>query len=308
LKNSTILNIFGSFTKTSTIDIMKKILFIAFFCLTLQYTFSQETYSVNGENLELKTEVEGKLDLLWNVIDGKYRYFVRTDNGTITELKNTKDSSKNFLEEYKSTLSNRTGGVSADKVKLTLYSLKNYLDDYNSSQDSSYTSTSTKSKVGLRLGFTGGITNNPFVGNPDNTKTPLIVAELEIFEANSLPRHAGFLQARHAFDSDDFPYSTTEFSLGYRFRVINKSAFSLYAQVKLATLNLSNVTIVDEDDMELKLDDTSFDVPFIFGVGSDIRVSDNSFITIIYGELFAAFLDNQGNFSTDIAIGYKFNL
>jgi hypothetical protein len=287
---------------------MKKILFIALFCISLQYAYAQNTYTVNGETLELKTEVEGKLDLLWNIIDGQYRYFVRTDNGTITELKNTKDDTKKYLEEYKSTLSNLTGGISANKMKLTLYSLREYLDNYNSTQDSNYTTNSTKSKVGLRLGFSGGITNNPFVGNPENTKTPLIGAELEIYEANSLPRHSGFLQARHAFDSDDFPYSTTEFSLGYRFRVINKSAFSLYAQVKLATLNLSNVTVINEDDTELKLDDTSFDVPFIFGIGSDIRVSDNSFITIIYGELFAAFLDNQGNFSTDIAIGYKFNL
>lgn len=287
---------------------MKKISFIAIFWFLLQFAFSQETYTVDGAKLELKTEVEGKLDLLWNIIDGNYRYFVRTTNGTITELKNTKDSNKDFLEEYKSTLNKLTGGMSTDKVKLTLYSLRVYLDNYNASQDSNYTSVSTKSKVGLRLGFSGGLTNNPFVGNPDNVKTLLIGGELEVFEANNLPRHSGFFQARHAFDSDDFPYSTTEFSIGYRFRVINKSAFSLYAQVKLATLNLSNVTFIDEDDMEIKLDDTSFDVPFIFGIGSDIKVSDNGYITIIYGELFAAFLDNQGNFSTDIAIGYKFNL
>ncbi|WP_439151313.1 hypothetical protein [Winogradskyella sp.] len=287
---------------------MKKILFIAIFGLSLQFSISQETYTIEDEKLELKTEVEGKLDLLWGIIDGSYRYFIRTDNGTITELKNSKDSNKNFLEEYKSTLSNLTGGMPADKVKLTLYSLRVYLDNYNASQDSNYTSVSTKSKVGLRLGFSGGLTNNPFVGNPDNVKTLLIGGELEVFEANNLPRHSGFFQARHAFDSDDFPYSTTEFSIGYRFRVINKSAFSLYAQVKLATLNLSNITLIDEDDMEIKLDDTSFDVPFIFGIGSDIKVNDNGYITIIYGELFAAFLDNQGNFSTDIAIGYKFNL
>ena len=60
--------------------------------------------------------------------------------------------------------------------------------------------------------------------------------------------------------------------------------------------------------MEVDLNNTSFDVPFIFGIGSDIKVSKNSYITIIYGELFAIFLNNQGNFSTDISIGYKFNL
>ena len=278
------------------------------FCLAFQLNYSQETYTVNGETLELKTEIDDKLDLLWNVIDGKYRYFVKTEDGTITELKNTKDDNNDYQEEYKSTLSSLTNGNSTDKLKLTLYSLRNYIDSYNASVDTSYTSTSTESNVQFRLGFSGGITNNPFVGNPDNTKTPLIGAELEIYEANVLPRHSGFLQARHAFENDDFKYSTSELSLGYRFRFINKETFSIYGQVKFATVNFSNFTFLDENDMEVDSNETSFDIPFIFGVGSDIKVGNNSYITIIYGELFALLLDNQGNFSTDIAIGYKFNL
>lgn len=278
------------------------------FCLAFQLNYSQETYTVNGETLELKTEIDGKLDLLWNVIDGKYRYFVKTEDSTITELKNTKDDNNDYQEEYKSTLSSLTNGNSTDKLKLTLYSLRNYIDSYNASVDTSYTSTSTESNVQFRLGFSGGITNNPFVGNPDNTKTPLIGAELEIYEANVLPRHSGFLQARHAFENDDFKYNTSELSLGYRFRFINKETFSIYGQVKFATVNFSNFTFLDENDMEVDSNETSFDIPFIFGVGSDIKVGNNSYITIIYGELFALLLDNQGNFSTDIAIGYKFNL
>jgi len=286
---------------------MRKILIIVLLCFAFQTNYSQESYTVNGESLELKTEIDGKLDLLWNIIDGKYRYFVKTEDNTITELKNTKDADKNYLEEYKTTLSSLTNGMSTEKLKLTLYSLRNYIDKYNVSADSSYTSTTTESKVSFRLGISGGITNNPFVGNPDNVKVPLIGAELEIFEANILPRHSVFLQARHAFDNDDFPYSTTELSLGYRYRVINKSSFSIYGQVKFATVNFSDATVIDED-MDISINDTSFDVPFIFGVGADIKVSENSYITIIYGELFALLLDNQGNFSTDIAVGYKFNL
>lgn len=287
---------------------MKKIIILILFCLAFQINYSQETYTVNGTSLELKTEIKGKLDLLWNVIDGKYRYFVKSEDGTITELKNTKNDNNDYQEEYKSTLSNLTNGKPTDKLKLTLYSLKSYIDSYNASVDSGYISANTERNVQLRLGFSGGITNNPFVGNPDNTKTPMIGAELEIFEANSLPRHSGFLQARHAFENDDFKYSTTELALGYRFRFINKETFSVYGQVKLATLNFTDVTFLDENDMEVNSNETSFDIPFIFGVGSDIKVGDNSYITIIYGELFAAFLDNQGNFSTDIAVGYKFNL
>lgn len=287
---------------------MKNILLLVLICSIFQFNYGQENYSVNGQTLELKTEVEGTLDLLWNIIDGNYRYFVRTKDGTITELKNTRDSNKTYKEEYKSTLSSLTDGRSTDKLKLTLYSLKDFLDNYNDSVDSSYISTVSKRSVQFRLGFSGGITNNPFVGNPDNVIVPLIGAELEIFEANTLPRHSGFLQARHAFDSDDFPYSTTELSLGYRYRIINKSSFSIYGQVKLATLNFSDVTIIDDNNVENNIKNTAFDAPFIFGIGSDIKVGDHSYITIIYGELFSIFLDNQDNFSTDISIGYKFNL
>ncbi|WP_430466873.1 hypothetical protein [Winogradskyella ouciana] len=286
---------------------MKKSLLILILCLAFQLNHSQETYTINGETLELKTEIDGKLDLLWNVIDDEYRYFVRTENGTITELKNTRDENNDYKEEYKSTLSELTG-MSTDKLKLTLYSLRAYIDAYNSSADPNYTSSTTESKAQFRLGFSGGITNNPFVGNPENKKTPMIGAELEVLEGHDMPRHSGFLQARQTFDSDDFPYSTTEFSLGYRFRFVNTETFSIYGQVKFATLNLSNATFTNESDMEVDVNETSFDIPFIFGVGSDIKVGENSYITLIYGELFAAFLDNQGNFSTDIAIGYKFNL
>lgn len=287
---------------------MKKILLFILLCFAFQFNYSQENYTINGETLELKTEIEGKLDLLWNITDGKFRYFIRTENGTITELKNTKASKRNYLAEYKETLSALTNGVSTEKLRFTLQDLRSYIDKYNTSVDSSYTSTVKKSKVGFRFGLSGGITNNPFVGNPDNVIVPLIGAELELFEAIALPRQSGFLQARYTFDNDDFQYSTTELSLGYRYRIINKSSFSIYGQVKLVTLNFSDVTFISENDMEISQNETSFDAPIIFGIGSDIKVGKNSFITIIYGELFAIFLDNRGNFSTDIAVGYKLNL
>ncbi len=276
-------------------------------CFAFQVNNSQENYIINGETLELKIEIDGTLDLLWNIFDGTYHYFIRTDDGTITELKNTKASKRNYLAEYKETLSAVTG-MSAEKLKFTLSDLKTYVDAYNSGRDTSYSSNVTTSKVELRLGFFGGITNHPFIGNPDNVKTPLIGAELEFFEANALPRHSGFLQARHTFDNDDLPYSTTEFSLGYRYRIINTSSFSIYGQVKLVTLNLSDVTFIGENDTEISQNDTSFDAPLIFGLGSDIKVGKNSYITVIYGELFGLLLDNQGNFSTDISFGCKFNL
>ena len=66
---------------------MKKFLLLILLCFTFQFNYSQESYTINGETLELKTEIEGQIDLLWTIINREYRYFVRTDNGAITELK-----------------------------------------------------------------------------------------------------------------------------------------------------------------------------------------------------------------------------
>lgn len=291
---------------------MKKLLLIL--CLLLSYTSlkAQESYTLEGETLQLKTEVDGKLDLLWNIIDNQYRYFIRTSDNSITELVNTTDDNDNYQEQYKATLENATSGMSASKVNLTLPSLITYIESYNKSQDATFESTHSKSKAQLRLSVFGGITNSPFVTNPDNVKTPVFGVELEVAEGKESPRHSGFLQIRHVLeDKDKLPYSTTELSLGYRFRFIKSRGFNLFADVKGATLNFSKSTgpIAENGVVTVKeVSDTAFDIPFIFGVGADIRVSECSFITLGYNQLFAAFLDNQGNFSTDVTLGYKLRL
>jgi hypothetical protein len=291
---------------------MKKFLLIL--CVLLSFTSlkAQESFTINGETLQLKTEVEGKLDLLWNIIDNEYRYFLRTSDNTITELVNTRDDNDSYQEEYKTVLSNATSGMSADNVNLTLPSLISYIETYNKTQDTNFISTHAKSKAQLRLSVFGGVTNSPFVRNPDNIKTPVFGAELEVSEGNESPRHSGFFQIRHVLEKkDEFPYSTTELSLGYRFRFIRSKGFNLFADVKAATLNFSKATTAIAANEVVTIQDvseTAFDIPFIFGIGADIRISDDSFITLGYNQLFAAFLDNQGNFSTDFTLGYKFNL
>ncbi|SDR85670.1 hypothetical protein SAMN04515667_0841 [Formosa sp. Hel1_31_208] len=287
--------------------------FICLLCLFFTFTFTQaqDIYMVEGEQLQLKTEVEGKLDLLWNIIDGKYRYFVRTETSTIIELKNTKKDGK-FQSEYKDILIEFTNNtMSTKRLNLTLFSLKEFIDSYNSTVDSTYQSTAIRNKLQFRLGVFGGLTNSPFVTNPDNLTTPLFGAEFEVLDANQISRHAAFLQLKHVVEQDELQYSTTEVALGYRFRVINKETFSLYGNVKFATLNFSNAVVVTDNNGTItteEFNETAFDVPFIFGVGADIRVTENSYITLAYNELFALLLDNQGNFSQDFSIGFKFNL
>jgi len=201
--------------------------------------------------------------------------------------------------------------MSTKRLNLTLFSLKEFIDTYNTSADSSYQSTAVRNKLQFRIGVFGGLTNSPFINNPDNLTTPLFGGELEVLDVDQISRHAVFLQAKHVLEQDELQYSTTELALGYRFRFINKASFSLYGNVKFATLNFSKATVLINNDDVITTEEfnqTAFDIPFIFGVGADIRVTENSFITLAYNELFALFLDNQGNFSQDFAIGYKFNL
>lgn len=290
---------------------MKKIICVLCFILSVSFIQAQENYTINGETVELKTEVEGELDLLWNIIDGKYRYFVRTKDNSITELKNTKVNRK-FQEEYKTLLGELTNNtLSTKRLNLTLFSLKEFIDTYNISADNNYETKVSRSKFQFRLGVFGGITNSPFITNPDNSTTPLFGAELEVLEAERISRHAVFMQLKHVLEYDDIKYSTTEVSLNYRFRFINLETFSLYGNVKFATLNFSNATVITNNNGNVtseEFSDTAFDVPFIFGIGADINVSKNSFITLGYNELFALMLDNQGNFSQNFTLGYKFNL
>ena len=289
---------------------MKRISLILLLISISFSAFSQKDYTVNGESYKLKTEVEGSLNLLWNIVDGNYRYFIENNN-KIEELVNTKNTSGSYQEEYITSLKQFTGStdINAKSVKLTLPSLRNFINGYNATQDENYSFSENKLKVNTRLGLFGGITNNPFVDNPDNSTTPLFGAELELYDDDKAKRHAAFLQLTHVLENDDINYSVTELALGYRFRFIYSKNFNLHANLKLVTLSFSNSTTTPEEGGEpIDKSATSFDAPVIFGLGADIKISENGFITLYYNELFALSLDNQGNFSTNLAIGYKFNL
>lgn len=302
---------FYSFTGNPKTIKMKKLLL---FCViaTSFSTFAQENYTINGETLELKTEVDGNLDLLWNIFDGTYRYFVRTNEGDIQELTNTKNKeTKKYQEEYKNTLNELTKDfdLKANKVNLTLFSLKEYLNTYNSSSDLNYT-YEDRAKLKTRLGVFGGITNQPFVENPNNESVPFFGLEFELFEQNKLPRHALFFHLRHALENDDFKYSATQLSLGYRFRVINKETFNFYGNVNLVTYTASKETFTSTDPNigTFDVSNSGIQVPFSLGLGADIKVTKNGFITLAYNNIYAIFIDNSDNFPIDFAIGYKINL
>ena len=301
-----------TFTTNPIYRKMKKIVFLLSFIAFSHISFSQESYTVNNETLELKTEVDGDLDLLWNTFDGQYRYFIKTESGEITELKNTKGGSNKFQEEYKTTLSDLTQ-LDASKVKLTTYSLKSFINSYNASKDTNYFYEDSKTKLKTRLGLFGGLTNNPFVLNPNNETVPFLGAELEIFSEKALPKQAGFLNIRYATDNDEFQYSSTQIALGYRFRFVNSEKINVYAQTKFAIFTISKSTIYYQDPNDASViiseedSGSALDAPFIFGLGADFKVG-NGYITLVYDSIIALFVENQDNFPMDFAIGYKFNL
>lgn len=290
---------------------MKKLIILLVLTIST-YSFAQQTYTLNNETLELKTEVEGNFDLLWNTFDGTYRYFIKNQDQQLIELTNTKGDNNTYDNAYKATLETLTG-IDASKTKLTLYSLKNYINQSNAASDPSYTFDNTKPKLKTRVSVFSGLTNNPFVSNPDNKSVAFFGAELELFQSNPMPKHSGFLNIRTAGDTDNFNYSSTQFALGYRFRFINKPIFNVYAQTKFATFIASKTSIIYEDTNNPEtfitedVSSTGFDIPLIFGVGADFKVG-KGFITVVADSLFAAFIDSNDNFPVDIALGYKFSL
>ena len=255
---------------------MKKFIILLSLLAFSSVANAQQTYTVGNETLELNIEVESTLDLLWNTINEQFRYFVRTNNGTITELKNTKGSNKKFQEEYKTELTDLTS-LDASKVNLTTYSLKNLIDNYNRSKDVYDVKNDSKSKLKRRLGFFGGVSNSPFVSNRNNEKVPLFGTELEVVSNNVSYGHAGFVRIKHSFESDEFQYSATQFALGYRYRFINKTNFNIYGQSKFATLTANKkTTIIPDPDITgtfITIENKSVDVDaaLIFGLGVDVK-------------------------------------
>ena len=286
---------------------MKQLVLFLLLSISAIYVSAQERFTINGKTYELKTEVEGEIDLLWNTIDKEYRYFIRTNDGNFIELLNTKGSDNKYQEEYKAQLSRLTeNSASTNNLNFTLPDIKGFVQVYNTSFGNTYLNNIERLK--LRLGIFGGITNQPFVSNPNNTMVPFFGAEIEGLSSSKTSNQAGFLSIIHALDNNDFKYSSTQIGIGYRYRFINKSNFNIYGNLKIATYTFSKETIYITDTTNEVFKESSFQIPCSFGLGADIKISNGSFITLAYNNLFAIFLNNSNNFPMDFALGLKFSL
>ncbi len=292
---------------------MKKIILV----LTIFFSvnaFTQITHTVDGNQEQLTEEITGNASLLYVIIDGTHRYFIKKD-GKITELTNTKDANGKYQQEYKELLSILTADAPQDvsKVNLTLGSLAAFVDHYNVKSDMNYKMQKQRPKPKARAGAFAGITNHPFVSNVTNTVVPTFGAEIEIYDVKRM-RHSLALQIKQSISSSDFDYTAMQAGFNYRFRIVNTSKCALYPQVKFATITYSKskYTTIDTSVTPNTIttgssSGTVFDGPIILGLGADVKLG-TGYITFMADELVAAFLDNKGNFPLNLSLGYKFNL
>lgn len=292
---------------------MNRILLLLFL-LVASFSLNAQTasYAINGQNLELKTDVDGPLTLLWNVIDQEYRYFIKKGDD-ITELTNDIVDGK-FTDSYKTQLDALTtdSPVDTKKTKLTIASLRQFANLYNSQVDPNYVATVTVVKPTYRIGGFVGTTNSVFTDNPDNVSNLQVGIDFEILDAIALPRHAVVVQYKQTLPSDDFDFSSSQFSLNYRFKFIKSDRIDIFLNTKLATY-----TFASRDDFETEVEGVSvlvegdsgsnFQGPILFGLGADIALG-KGYLTLNAIDLYSFFLDDNGEFPLDLSIGYKFNL
>lgn len=284
------------------------------FFLLMCFGFSSihaQQYTVEGITYTLKTEVEGTLSLLWNTIDGDYRYFCKKEN-LIVELKNTKLNGY-YQNEYKEVLRDATSDIQmiTEDVELTLSSLRNFFNIYNAKADPNYTYDDPAFHLKTRLGAFIGMSNNAYFVNPDNSFLPTFGIDLELVDEVQIKRHSLVIQYRHLIESSEYKFNSSQFSLNYRFKFIKSDRFDAFVNFKWASYtNIFNVEVVTSDDGgefpgTLK-SGGKFQIPAALGLGFDYALG-NGYLTGSFNDFVAA-IDDNGEFPLEFTLGYKFNL
>lgn len=290
---------------------MKRVLLALFCVLFTNFLVAQQQYTVDGQTYSLYTEVDGTLTLLWNSVDGEYRYFAKKGN-SITELKNTK-SNGSFQEEYKGTLQLLTNDaqLAVDDVKLTKNSLRDFVVTYNMAVDPNFNDTREKTPLTTRLGGFAGISNNAYFINPDNTFLPVLGIDLELVELKKLRRHSINVQFAQTIASSDYDFSSSELSLSYRFKFIKSDKIDLFINTKFASyIYVSrDITVQNSagDDEVISGSGGDLRTPGSFGLGADIALG-MGYLTLAYNDIVSVGLETGDEFPVYLTVGYKFSL
>ena len=290
-----------------------KLLTLLIFLMLSKDLAAQETFIIENDTLQLRREVKGPLTLYWTLEGTKYRYFVQKGNKMI-ELYSTVVGG-NEQEEYKEQLAALTtdAKIRTEQVKFLLYSLKYFVNRYNTLVKEDYEANAATDNIKQRIGLFVGLSNNVYTENPDNVLVPTLGLEYEFYDPNIAPRHSAFIQLRQSFKRHEYRYSSTQLSVNYRFRALYFSGFDLHIDAELATfLYAQDRIFLRNDSGEITTvreeNGFSFTAPFSFGIGSDIKVTENSFISVSYNDFFSIVLDGNEYFPIDFSVGYKYNL
>lgn len=283
---------------------MKALLSSVIILLFINIAQAQQQYTVNGQSYTLKTKVEGTLTLLWNTIDGEYRYFSKKGN-TIEELKNTRVQG-DYQEEFKTILKNQTTDASVDveDVKLTLPSLTSFYNEYNKQVNPDFVSEKNNIQLSTRLGAFAGISNSVYSSNPENKMLAVAGIEFELLDQVKLKRHSFVVQFRQTFKNADYNFSSSQFSLNYRFKFVKSSAIDVFVNTKFATYTYvkREVEVIEND-----VSGGDLQAPVLFGLGADIALG-KGYLTLSYNDIVGLSIDSNGEFPIDFTVGYKFNL
>ncbi|QQX77282.1 MULTISPECIES: hypothetical protein [Aequorivita] len=282
-----------------------------FLILSVGTLQAQQQYTVDGQTYTLNTEVEGTLTLLWNTIDGEYRYFSKKGSD-IVELKNTKQNG-DYQEEYKKTLEQQTADavVSTEKVNLTLPSLRSFFVEYNKKKDPNFSNVEESIDLQFRLGAFVGITNSVYTLNPTNELQPIAGVDLELIDNVKLRRHSIVFRFKQIFESSEYKYSASQLSLNYRFKFVKTPKFDAFINTKFASLTFSSreYTVIPLGGSAIvnKESGSDFNAPVTFGLGADYKVG-NGYITFNYNDIVGLNVESNDEFPVDFTLGYKFNL
>ncbi|GEQ84521.1 hypothetical protein ULMS_00290 [Patiriisocius marinistellae] len=288
--------------------------FTVLFLLVVSAVFAQKQYTIDGKQYKLNTEAEGTITLLWNTIEGEYRFF--SQKGTaITELTNTY-SNGDYNEEYKVVLQQQTGWDASrvKDTKLTLGSLRNFFNSYNAGEDTNY-SYNEPIKLQHRLGAFVGVNNAAYTANPTNASHTALGIEYEVLDPNKLKRHSLVFRFKQTLDADDHAYSASQVSFNYRFKFIKSETLDLFANIKVAEYSYikNERTVItpvagNPGESTTVIVDTSggtIDAIGGLGLGADYKLG-NGYLTLSLNDLVAVGLEKNDEFPLDVTLGYKF--
>src|SRR5690606_7842641 len=113
------------------------------------------------------------------------------------------------------------------------------------------------------------------------------------------------------FESSDYKYSASQFSLNYRFKFVKTPKFDVFINTKFAALTFSNreYTVIPFGGSAIVKEESgsTFNAPLTFGIGADYKVG-NGYITFNYNDIVGLNVDSNDEFPADFTLGYKLNL